>query len=104
MTASSKTPSAPGISRLLAKAGFERSVSRSFRSGARSTSGFRVSASYGPAGGTEVRHITWSMNPPRNIVSEWLGKYADVITAAGYAATRPEDRDILIVTSGKADQ
>jgi hypothetical protein len=94
-----KTPTPQGISRLLASAGFSKSA-RTGRMG--SSSGYQVAKDYGnihSVGGVQVRHITWSMNPPKHVVSEWLGKYADAITAAGYAVIRPEDRQILIVTA-----
>lgn len=96
-----KPPTAQAISALLKRAGFSKSV-RTPRMD--SSSGYQVAKDYGnihSVGGVAVRHITWSMNPPGNVVSEWLGKYADAIVAAGYAVTWPEDRAILIVTAGK---
>jgi hypothetical protein len=103
-TPKSKTPTASGISRLLSAAGFTKSV-RSGRMG--SSSGYQVAKDYGnlySVNGVAVRHITWSMNPAERVVSEWLGKYADAITAAGYAVNRPEARQILIVTAKEADR
>lgn len=94
-------PTPQGISALLKRAGFTKSV-RTPRMG--SSSGYQVAKDYGNLNGVAVRHITWSMNPPENIVSEWLSKYADAISAAGYAVTRPEDRDILIVTAKETDR
>jgi hypothetical protein len=90
MTAT-KTPTASGISRLLAAARFERAVVK-MRGGA---SGFRVSNA--DPGAVWVWHYSM-LGTSRNREAEKLAKYATVITDAGYAVeTYTSDR--LIVTA-----
>lgn len=79
----SKPPTPQGISALLRKAGFERSVSRG-RSG--SSSGFRVHKDYTRDGAVRVTHHFWSMGTPIERHQQELARYAQAITAAGYRA------------------
>lgn len=100
MTASSKTPSASGISRLLAAAGFERSTS--IGNGVMSA-GFEVTIA--PDAGTVwVGRNTRLMQPPKQAADRRrreLAAYAAVIASAGYATEVGEYR--LIVTAKAED-
>ena len=88
-----KTPTASGISRLLAAAGFRRSERQVGGYG----SGF-VAAKTEDA--IRVRHRFWSMGG--GDAAPWLEKYAEVITAAGWAVRAGNDalgQPCLIVTA-----
>ena len=94
----SKTPTAPGISHLLASAGFKRSERQTGGYG----SGFVVAKT---EDAIRVRHRFWSMGG--GDAAPWLEKYAEAITAAGWAVRTENDalgHPCLIVTSGKAGQ
>lgn len=89
MTASKpKTPTASAISRLLAAAGFERSESSATRIKGyrRSSEGFIVEG-YGP-GDVRVYHASGEFRSASSApyAREMEGRYAETITAAGYAA------------------
>jgi hypothetical protein len=86
-----KTPTASGISRLLAKAGFQRSVPQPGSFG--SSSGFRVSEDR-DAGTVRVRHNFWSMGG--GDAKPWIARYAETVTAAGWTV---EAGDELTVTA-----
>jgi hypothetical protein len=104
MTASSKTPTASGISRLLAKAGFERSESSATRiRGWRSYSeGYSVTK-WDDYGSVEVTWHRGLLSPSEadQIRAEALRCYAADIEAAGYSVTWKNDR--LIVTAKAED-
>ena len=90
MTASSKTPTASGISRLLAKAGFRRGVT-AMRGG---TSGYVVTA-WGP-GDVRVRYHSLTMLSTAERRYEMLHQYAEVLEAAGYAVTTGTSGHLLV--------
>jgi len=98
MTAT-KTPTPQGVSALLRKAGFQKSVSQG-RAG--QSTGYEVSRDYG-TGCVRVRHITWSMNPPDHVTEGALAKYAEAITAAGYQVLSPSPRWILVTAKDEED-
>jgi len=94
-----KTPTASGISRLLAKAGFERSV-RKVRNG---RSGFLVTKDRARTGQVRVRYYSWmNMGTPYGTCRERIAAYARAITEAGWTVEAGEYE--LIVTAGKAGQ
>ena len=103
-----KPPTASGISRLLAKAGFERSESSATRiKGWRNHSeGFTVSSHFGCPGEVQVEHTTGYDRGPNAAGrrDETLGEYANAITAAGYDVKRDETWAFprLIVTAKEA--
>lgn len=95
-----KTPTPQAISALLRKAGFERSVSSATRiKGWHDYSAGYMARGYG-ADSVEVRHMTGFDRGERaaRARGEMLGRYADAITAAGWAVERT-DYDQLIVTA-----
>ena len=103
-----KPPTPQGISALLRKAGFERSVSSATRiKGWRNYSeGYSVRSDYVAEAGD---CISVSYNRGNYLPSEadrirpgMLADYGVAIAAAGYSAEIVRDR--LIVTPGKADQ
>ena len=88
-----KTPTASGISRLLAAANFKRSERQIGGYG----SGFVAEKT---EGAVRVRHRFWSMGG--GDAEPWLAKYAEAITAAGWAVRTEDDsfgRPVLIVTA-----
>lgn len=99
-----RQPTPQGISSLLKRAGFERSVSSATRiKGWRNNSeGYRCEKSYGIDGGVLVRHYTGfdrgeAAHARRD---EELARYAEAIKAAGWAAYRTETGpDGLLVTA-----
>ena len=97
-----------GISALLKRAGFNRSVSSATRvKGWRNSSeGFKVSGI--DPGVVNVEHKTGYERGPRaaGLRDEALDEYATVLIAAGYSVRRDETWAFarLIVTAGKADQ
>jgi len=100
MTTTPKTPTASGISRLLAKAGFERSESSAtrIRGWRNHTEGFSVNK-WDDDGAVEVGYNR-GLRPPseaEQIRPGMLADYTETITAAGYAVT--EKRGRLIVTA-----
>ena len=104
----SKPPTPQGISALLKRAGFERSVSSATRiKGWRNHSeGYAVSAS--EPGRVCVEYKTGFDRGP-NAASrrdEMLGEYAGFFAAAGYSVERDDSWAFprLIVTAGKAEQ
>jgi hypothetical protein len=72
-----KTPTASGISRLLAKSGFERAT---YEHGCLDQAGFAVTEAGGGAG-VRVEHDT-TLPDHRQAI---LGRYAETITEAGWA-------------------
>ena len=95
-----KTPTASGISRLLAKAGFKRAaVEVRGRGGHRS--GFRVTKNY--SSGVRVRHVF--LTGGRQDPNIHLARYARTITEAGWTveagtyelivSAKPEDSSLL---------
>ena len=106
MTASNpKTPTASGISRLRAKAGFEKSESSASRiKGWRNYSeGYSVTKwdDYGTIEVTWHKGLRWPAEADE-IRPVMFARYAEAITKVGYSAELKNGR--LIVTSGKADQ
>jgi hypothetical protein len=102
MTPKPKTPTASGISRLLAKAGFERAVeTRKSRNAYENTAGFHVKARLGTV---LVNHWDDSgvMPTPETIAAarEMLACYAEDIRAAGWAV---EDRNHMLIVTAKAE-
>lgn len=91
MAASSKTPSASAISRLLSAAGFEKAVVK-MRGGC---SGFDVHAD-SSTGNVRVKHYSNTMGPSSDPLA--LTAYAKAITEAGYDVLKPSPR-FLIVTA-----
>lgn len=101
-----KPPTPQGTSRLLAQAGFKRSERLSAYA---NTAGFRARAGRDTrvAPGTFVRVRWWpdsSYNPSdyREITKQrdgWLAKYAEVLSAGGWAVETKAD--CLIVTAGE---
>ena len=94
----SKTPSASGISRLLANYGFARSESRPGPL-TPPTEGFTVSAQM--SGRVRVEHKTGFSRGPNadQRRDEMLDKYTGTLFGAGYAVERDELRHGLIVTA-----
>lgn len=90
-----KTPTAQGISRLLAAAGFTRAVSK-LRGG---RSGFSVSK-HG-TDSVEVRYASVTMGTPDSYRYVQLAKYVTPILLAGYAVETDLDIPRLIVTAEK---
>lgn len=102
MTASSRLPTPQAVSRLLAKAGFERTTSSPSRiKGLRNWSeGFAVEG-YGH-GEVFVHHVSSLIHPgerDRAHSREEEDRYAEVIRAEGYEARRAAVRRGLIVTA-----
>ena len=104
-----KTPTASGISRLLAGAGFERSTSSPSRiKGWRNyTEGFSVIKDY-VAGVGDCITVSWNRgfhpaSDAARIRPGELAAYAEAITAAGYSARVQAARDRVIVTT-KAEE
>ena len=99
-----KTPTASGISRLLASAGFERSTSSATRiKGWRNSSeGYTVSG-YGP-GEVCVEHKTGYDRGPnaQKRREETLGEYAKAITDAGYAVTTGVYGRLIVTAKAEA--
>lgn len=99
-----KTPTAQGISRLLAKAGFKRSVSRTtrIRGWHDWNEGFKVEGGYWD-GKIVVRHVMDKGargDAADKRRSDALDDYTKVITEAGYTAERSSDfGQKLIVTA-----
>ena len=77
---SPKPPTAQGISRLLAKAGFERAVI-SIMGG---NSGFQVTACRAREGAVKVRQYYLAGGVPMGHYRDRLRRYADAIETAGY--------------------
>ncbi len=100
-TMTPKPPTPQGISALLKRAGYDRSVSRSFRSGG-STSGFRVGKDHRRDNAVEVTHHFWSMGAKSEQYAVKLAEYAKVITDAGWTVETGEYE--LVVTTWKAGQ
>ena len=104
MTNTTKTPTASGISRLLASAGFERSTSSATRiKGWRNSSeGYTVSG-YGP-GEVCVEHKTGYDRGPnaQKRREETLGEYAKAITDAGYAVTTGVYGRLIVTAKAEA--
>jgi hypothetical protein len=95
-----KPPTPQGISALLRKAGFSRSV----RQGrGQASTGYDVSKSYGD-GDVVVRHNTWSMVPFPEARDAALARYAAAIEAAGYAVGRDGQFSRLIVSAASPDK
>ena len=99
-----KPPTPQGISRLLAKAGFERSTSSAgrIRGWRNYTEGY--SAGKWDDRGSVAVSYSRGLRPPSEaepIRLEMLVSYAEVITAAGFAVT--EKRGRLIVTAKEGD-
>ena len=89
-----RPPTPQGISRLLAKAGFERAVIK-IRGG---TSGFDVHTDYS-TGNVKVEHYSQVSNGYSEVK---LAAYARAIADAGYEVLKPSPR-WLIVTAGPED-
>jgi hypothetical protein len=96
MTASSKTPTASGISRLLAAAGFERAVI-SIRGG---TSGFQVTKCRTREDGVKVRQYFQLSGTSLERYRDMLRRYAKAIEAAGYCT---ESGTYHLVVTAKED-
>lgn len=87
-----KTPTASGISRLLAAAGFKRSERQIGGFG----NGFVAEKIHARPGTVRVRHRFWSMGG--GDYAPWLAKYAEAIAAAGWAV---EDRERDLIVTAK---
>lgn len=95
MTASSRTPTASGISRLLAGAGFKRSVSGKGRGGRLNwTAGFEVRKDWATEGAVRVSHNFWSMGGGGP--EPHLDRYAEAIRAAGWNAEIGVRGDLIV--------
>jgi hypothetical protein len=81
MTPNPKTPTASGISRLLASAGFDRAVI-SIQGG---NSGFKVEKCRTRVGAVKVRQYFYLGGMPDQRYREMLRRYAKAIEAAGYS-------------------
>lgn len=92
-----KTPTASGISRLLATAGFTRAVSKLRRG----VSGYSVSK-YGAGPEVEVRYSSVTMGTSMTQRLAQLTRYARAIDAAGYAVEMRPELPRLIVTAKEA--
>ena len=114
MTASSKTPTASGISRLLAKAGFDRSAfipgtgrlhwdGTEVRGSRKRSWGFTVER-YGEGERVCVTHVTGPVTNPdesekrRDLA---LSRYADAIVAGGYLARLADERPRFLIVTAK---
>ena len=86
-----KTPTASGISRLLAAAGFTRAVVK-LRGG---TAGFDVHTYYS-TGAVRVEHYSNTMSTSGGYSEVKLDAYARTLTEAGYDVSRPSPRWILV--------
>ena len=93
----SKIPTPQGISRLLAKAGFERAVI-SIRGG---NSGFQVTACRAREGAVKVRQYYLAGGVPMGHYRDRLRRYANAIEAAGYGTEMGTYH--LIVTAKTAE-
>jgi hypothetical protein len=98
-----KTPTASGISRLLAAAGFERAkVTSKGRNQYANTAGFHVKARLGNE--VLVNHWGDSAEMPsgatRDAGRQMLIRYGDVIRAAGWPV---EDRNHMLTVTAKED-
>jgi hypothetical protein len=95
-----KTPTASGISRLLAKAGFKRSESRPGPL-TPPTEGFTVNDQM--FGRVRIEHKTGFSRGANADArrDEMLGKYTAFLVAAGYAVERDELWHGLLVEAGK---
>ena len=104
MSTTSKTPTASGISRLLAAAGFERSETRStaIKGWHEWSAGYKVSKDYD--GCVQVEHRTSSLRSraPGRAEEEAarIAEYAETITKAGYGVSvKAGNSPRLIVTA-----
>jgi len=95
MTPKPKTPTASGISRLLATAGFDRAVI-SIRGG---NSGFQVTKCRAREGGVKVR-VYFQLSHPDESYRAMLRRYAKAIEAAGYCT---ESGTYHLVVTAKED-
>ena len=86
-----KTPTPQGVSALLKRAGFQRGK-RVIRG---TVIGYEVSRDYG-TGAVRVEHVSFSMNPADAVTAGALAKYAEAVTAAGYAVITPSPRYFLV--------
>lgn len=96
MTPKPKTPTASGISRLLAAAGFKRSE--------RQIGGYGSGFVAETRDAVRVWHRFWSMGG--GDAAPWLAKYAEAITAEGWTVRTENDafgRPVLIVTAKPED-
>jgi hypothetical protein len=93
-----KTPTASGISRLLAAAGFERAVI-SIMGG---NSGFQVTKCKAREGGVKVRQYFYLGGVPDERYREMLRRYAKAIEGAGYCTEGGTYH--LVVTAGKPSE
>ena len=100
-----KAPTASGISALLGKAGFDKSVSSKSRiKGLRNWSwGYIVQRLDDVT--VVVKHQTWSMRGEEDKKRAELAKYREVIEAAGWRVVGPEPGGFprLIVTAADFD-
>ena len=94
----SKSPTAQGISRLLATAGFERSERRQTGADLARTEGFAV-ASGVRTGVVTVEHCAM-LGTPVEQYEQWHERYAETIGAAGYAT---EIDDLGVIVTAKED-
>jgi hypothetical protein len=92
-----KTPTPQAVSALLKRSGFKRSGLRS--DGINDTGGYAVGKVYQGEGIVRVRHYFLSMGAGMDRHRAQLERYAEVITAAGYAAELQDDGRKLIVTA-----
>jgi len=105
MTSKPKTPTASGISRLLAKAGYERSESSTTRiKGWRHrTAGF-ICEGRGP-GVVRIHHTSGEFRPTdrdRAHSRETEDQYAEKIREAGYAVDRDEWGELRVTAKAEA--
>jgi hypothetical protein len=98
-----KQPTAQGISRLLAAAGFERSQRSSsrIRGYPRYSEGYKVE-SY--VDRVVVRHTTGTFLDTSQRERDMLAQYAEAIRAKGWKATGPAEGGPLELTVTAADQ
>jgi hypothetical protein len=93
MSGKPKTPTASGVSRLLASHGFKRSDRNLGGFG----NGYATGKSPAEPGTVLVRHRFWSAGGGN--CAPWLAKYAEAIDAAGFAVRTDPDFPRLIVTA-----
>jgi len=77
-----KPPTASGISRLLARAGFNRAT---YENGCVDRAGF-VATEAGGGAGVRVEHDTFLVHQSAETRQAWLSRYTETITDAGWAA------------------
>ena len=107
-TTKGKIPTQRGISMLLARAGFERSVRSAsrIRGMHNHSDGYVVTTGYDD-GTVLVRHTTFSWRPvgrDLETIAHMQDRYAETITAAGFTVTREDDGLVVAALKDAEEQ